>query len=274
VSGARPLEARIERVAASELLAGLPPGRAQLIYADPPFATGKPQRGAAGCYDDRHVGGLPGYLAWLEGILVLAHRALAATGSLFLHLDWRASHHARVALDRIFGAERFVNEIVWCYSVGGKSSRSFGKKHDTILWYARGPHHAFYPEAIRVPRRGGSHMKVETQADGSQVQVKRDRKTGKVYRYPLAAGKVPEDWWTDIETLNRSDRERTGWPSQKPERLLERIIAATTRPGDLVVDPFVGSGTTAVVADRLGRAVIGGDVSPRACAIARARLRT
>lgn len=85
------------------------------------------------------------------------------------------------------------------------------------------------------------------------VQEKTDRKTGRIYRYPVAAGKVPEDWWTDIETLNHSDRERTGWPSQKPERLIERIVCATTAPGDVVADWFAGSGTTAAVAHRLGR---------------------
>ena len=85
------------------------------------------------------------------------------------------------------------------------------------------------------------------------VQEKTDRRTGRVYRYPVHAGKVPEDWWTDIETLNHSDRERTGWPSQKPGRLIERILAAVTRSGDLVADWFVGSGTTAAVAQRLGR---------------------
>src|SRR6185295_842415 len=117
-----------------------------------------------------------------------------------------------------------------------------------ILWYARTDDWAFYPDAVRVPRRGGSHMRL---VDG--VQEKTDRKTGRVYRYPVSAGKVPEDWWTDIETLNHSDRERTGWPSQKPERLIERIVRATTAPGDVVADWFAGSGTTAAVARRLGR---------------------
>ena len=96
-------------------------------------------------------------------------------------------------------------------------------------------------------------MRVSVGADGGPVQEKTDRKTGRVYRYPVAAGKIPEDWWTDIETLNHSDRERTGWPSQKPERLLERVICAVTVPGNRVADWFAGSGTTAAVAQRLGR---------------------
>jgi DNA modification methylase len=257
---------------ALEVLRALPEAQVDLIYADPPFATGVVRRGRAGAYDDRTPDGLEAYLAWLDAALAAMRRALAPRGSLFLHLDWRAAHHARVALDRLFGADRLVNEIVWCYSVGGKSPRAFGRKHDTILWYARDAEWRFYPDAVRVARRAGSHMKVERDEAGRPVQVKRDRRTGKVYRYPVHEGKVPEDWWTDIETLNRGDKERTGWPTQKPEALIERIVRAASEPGHLVADPFLGSGTTAVVAARLGRRFLGIDASPEACAIAAARL--
>jgi DNA modification methylase len=254
-----------------EILAGIAGGKAALVYADPPFATGARKRGRAGLtYDD--PGGLAGYLDWLRPRLSECRRILAPTGSLVVHLDWRAVHHVKVELDRLFGADRFVNEIIWCYSVGGKSPRAFGRKHDTLLWYGRGPEYAFYPEEVRIPRRAGSHMRVVTGGDGRPVQVKRDRRTGKEYRYPLDAGKVPEDWWTDIETLNRGDRERTGYPTQKPEALLERIVRATTERGDLVVDPFCGSGTTAVVAHRLGRRFLCADSSPAAIRLARERL--
>jgi len=235
---------------ALEVLRALPDAHIDLIYVDPPFATGRRMRGAGGSYDDRTPGGLDAYLTWLESILGETRRVLAPKGSIFVHLDFRAVHHARVALDRIYGANRLVNEIVWCYSVGGKSPRSFGRKHDTILWFARDAQHHFFADAVRVPRRAGSHMKVERDEDGREVQVKRDRKTGKLYRYPVHAGKVPEDWWTDIETLNRGDRERTGWPTQKPEALLARIIAAASPEGGLVADFFSGSGTAATVAHR------------------------
>jgi DNA modification methylase len=104
------------------------------------------------------------------------------------------------------------------------------------------------------------------------VQEKTDKKTGRVYRYPVSLGKVPEDWWTDIETLNHSDRERTGWPSQKPERLVERIVSAVTAPGDRIADWFVGSGTTAVVAQRLGRRFVAVDREPEAIAVTAQRL--
>src|SRR5262249_54069163 len=202
-----------------------------------------------------------------EPYLEHSRRVLTPTGSLFVHLDYRAVHYVKVALDRLFGRDQFVNEIVWCYAVGGKGRRGFGRKHDTILWDARRVDWAFYPDAVRVPRRGGSHMRV---VDG--VQEKTDRKTGRIYRYPVAAGKVPEDWWIDIETLNHSDRTRTGWPSQKPERLLERVLNAATRAGDRVADWFAGSGTTAAVAQRLGRGFATADREAAAVAIATARL--
>ncbi|HEU5060173.1 MAG TPA: site-specific DNA-methyltransferase [Kofleriaceae bacterium] len=253
------------------LLGELADGSVDLVYVDPPFGTGAVRRGRGAAYRD--VAADPErFVAWLEPCLAESRRVLAAHGSLFVHLDYRTVHYVKVALDRLFGAERLVNEIVWCYSVGGKSRRSFGRKHDTILWYARGRDHAFFPEAVRVPRKPGSHMRAVRGPGGELVQEKTDRKTGKVYRYPVAAGKVPEDWWTDIETLNRGDRERTGWPTQKPERLLERIVAAAAAPGALVADWFAGSGTTAVVAQRMGRRFLAVDRERGAFELAAARL--
>jgi len=247
-------EAVPDRIACGDALGELArwrDGSIDAAYIDPPFGTGLIRHGRGHRYADR-ADDPDAFVAWLVPYLEQAHRVLAATGSLFVHLDYRAVHYVKVALDRLFGRDRFVNEIAWCYAVGGKSRRGFGRKHDTILWYARGDAWAFYPDAVRVPRRGGSHMRV-VQDGGVAVQEKTDRKTGRVYRYPVPAGKVPEDWWIDIETLNHSDRERTGWPSQKPERLLERILSAVTIPGDRVADWFAGSGTTAAVAQRLGR---------------------
>jgi DNA modification methylase len=253
------------------LARGWPAGTIDAVYVDPPFGTGRVQRGRGGAYADD--GDDPeAHVTWLAPWLEASRDALAPAGSLFVHLDWRAVHHVRVFLDRLFGRACFAGEIVWCYSVGGKSRRGFGKKHDTILWYGRTAGWAFYPEQVRVPRRGGSHMRVVRLPDGREVQEKTDRRTGKVYRYPVDAGKVPEDWWTDIETLNHSDGERTGWPTQKPERLLERLLAAVTRPGDLVADWFAGSGTTAAVAARTGRRFVVADADPAAVAIIRARL--
>jgi DNA modification methylase len=251
-------------------LAELPDGALDVIYIDPPFGTGLVRHGRGHAYADR-ADDPDAFVAWLGPYLEHSRRVLAATGALFVHLDYRAVHYVKVALDRLFGRDRFVNELVWCYAVGGKSRRGFGRKHDTILWYARGPDWAFYPGAVRVPRRGGSHMRVVLDG-GVPVQEKTDRRTGRVYRYPVPAGKVPEDWWTDIETLNHSDRERVGWPSQKPERLVERILAAASAPGDRIADWFAGSGTTAAVAQRLGRRFISVDREPAAIDLCAARL--
>lgn len=262
---------------------GEPDESLDAIYIDPPFGTGlvrhgrtssEPasggERGSRLRYVDR-ADDPDSFVAWLLPLLEQSQRTLTRHGSLFVHLDYRAVHYVKVALDRLFGRERFVNEIVWCYAVGGKSRRGFGRKHDTILWYARGEDWAFYRDAVRIPRRAGSHMRVVLE-HGVAVQEKTDRKTGRVYRYPVSAGKVPEDWWADIETLNHSDGERTGWPSQKPERLIERVLQAVTVPGDRIADWFAGSGTTAAVAQRLGRRFIVVDREPAAISVCTKRL--
>lgn len=259
-----------------EVMATLATGSIDLIYIDPPFGTGKRRRGGVRKPHSgyRDVPGDPAtFVTWLDPCLRACHRLLADHGSLFVHLDFRTVHYVKVRLDEIFGLDNLVNEIIWCYSVGGKSKRRFGRKHDTILWYARGRDYVFWPAAVAIPRKGGSHMKLVRDEDGQLVQEKRDRKTGKVYRYPLAAGKIPEDWWTDIELLNRSDSERTGWPTQKPERLLERIVKGASSPGALVADFFCGSGTTGVVAQRLGRRFLMVDRESDAVECARERLR-
>ena len=248
------------------IAAATPERSVDAIYIDPPFGTGTVRSGRGLRYADR-ADDPDAFIAWLSPLLEHSRRVLTDRGSLFVHLDYRAVHYVKVALDRLFGRECFVNEIVWCYAVGGKSRRGFGRKHDTILWYGKTAAWAFYPDAVRVPRRGGSHMRL---VDG--VQEKTDRKTGRVYRYPVQAGKVPEDWWQDIETLNHSDRERTGWPSQKPARLVERVLAAVTQPGDLVADWFAGSGTTAAVAQRLRRRFLTVDREPEAVQVSAKRL--
>lgn len=274
--GAEPSEQATDRVVLGDAIddiTGWQDGLLDAIYIDPPFGTGTEKRGRTESlrYADR-ADDPDAFVSWLLPYLAHGRRLLAPTGSLFVHLDYRTVHYVKVALDRLFGRERFINEIVWCYSVGGKSRRGFGRKHDTILWYARGADHAFYPDAIRVPRRGGSHMRVVRDGD-EVVQEKTDRRTGRVYRYPVSEGKIPEDWWVDIETLNHSDRERVGWPSQKPERLIERLLGSVALRGGRVADWFVGSGTTAAVAQRLGMRFDVYDREPAAIAICIERLR-
>jgi hypothetical protein len=140
-------------------LTALTDGALAAIYIDPPFGTGSVRRGRGHAYADP-ADDPEAFVTWLSPYLEHSRRVLAATGSLFVHLDYRSVHYVKVALDRLFGRDQFVNEIVWCYAVGGKSRHGFGRKHDTILWYARSRDWAFHADAVRIPRRGGSHMRV------------------------------------------------------------------------------------------------------------------
>ncbi len=258
---------------ALEILRHLPDACVDLVYIDPPFGTGQERRLASirtgsGEGVRRGFGGrlyrwevasvhayrddmpMEEYLAFLYQRLREAHRVLRPTGSLYLHLDFHAAHHARLLLDEIFGCERFLNEIIWAYDYGGRPRDRWPRKHDNILWYAKGPTWTFERDAVdRIPYMAPSL----------------------VGREKAARGKLPNDvWWMTIVPTN--SRERTGYPTQKPERLLERIIAASSRPGDFVLDFFAGSGTTGVVARRLGRRYLLVDSNPEAVAIARRRL--
>ncbi len=244
-----------------------------LIYIDPPFGTGTVRRAPE---SEKQYQDLPddpdAFVEWIAPCLEHSRRLLTSSGSLFVHLDYRSIHYIKVYLDRLFGRQNFVNEIIWCYSVGGRSKKRFGRKHDTILWYSKTRNYAFFPESIAIPRKPSSHMRVVQDENGDLVQEKTDKKTGKVYRYPINRGKIPEDWWTDIETLNRSDKQRVGWPTQKPGRLLERIIKSTTVPGQRVADWFCGSGTTAWTAQALRRSFITTDRMAEAVQCAELRL--
>ncbi len=256
-----------------DVLAALPDGCVDLAYADPPFATGRQQRLAsirtgAGERTRRGFGGreyrykvvqdlafeddlpLDQHLAALEARVKEVHRVLADDGSLYLHVDWRTSHHVRLLLDDVFGPERFLNEIIWAYDYGGRHRDRWPRKHDTILWYAKGEDWRFERDAVdRIPYMA----------------------PGLVGPEKASRGKLPTDvWWMTI--VPPASAERTGYPTQKPVRLLERIVAASSRPGDLVLDPFAGSGTTGVAAARLGRRWLLVDRNPAAVQIARARL--
>ena len=191
------------------------------------------------------------------------YRVLKPTGSFYLHCDPTASHYLKLVLDSIFCGQGgdFQNEIIWCYSIGGKSKKRFGRKHDVILFYTKSDCYIFNPKGAAIPRKPNSHMKLKTDADGRQFQEKKDRKTGKVYKYYLDDGKIAEDYWIDIETLNREEKERLGYPTQKPEALLERIIQASSDKGDVILDAYCGCGTTVAVSQRLDRKWIGIDIT-------------
>jgi len=232
-----------------EVAASLEDASIDLVYVDPPFFTGRDQRGVGRAearplaYGDRWAGGLDDYLAWLEPRLACLRRVLKRSGSIYVHLDWHAVHYVKVALDRVYGYANFLNEIVWLYGLGGSSPRHWPRKHDTLLWYAReaGAHHF---EPVRVPAKS-QRMKGQTK-------------------------KAPDYW--DIPSLNNMARERVGYPTQKPEALLERVIVSSCPPGGVVADLFCGSGTTLAVAARTGRGFVGGDVSADAIRVTRNRL--
>lgn len=255
------------------LLRGLPDGCVDLVYVDPPFGTGQTRRLqsiALGTGDLSRAGfggkvynyqirsshhyrddmPLEEYLDFLYERLLEIHRVLRSTGSLYLHLDWHVVHYARFMLDAIFGHDHFLNEIIWSYDYGGRARDKWARKHDNILWYAKSAKWTYNRDDIdRIPYMAPDLVGPEK----------------------AAMGKLPTDvWWMTIVPTN--SKERTGYPTQKPLKLLERIIRASSNPGDLVADFFGGSGTTAVAAARLGRRFLYVDNNPVALGIAERRL--
>jgi DNA modification methylase len=193
------------------------------------------------------------------------HRLLSPTGTLYLHLDWHAVHYIKVELDRVFGMDHFVNEVIWHYGLGAARSRThFLRKHDTLLVYRRGDRPTF--NLLRGAVTPAMAAKYRHRDERGNYMHSRGR------RYYLKGGKPLDSVW-DIPSLAATSGERVGYPTQKPEALLERVIAASSNAGDLVLDPFCGSGTTAAVAQRLGRRWIAADCSTTAIDLTVARLR-
>jgi DNA modification methylase len=213
------------------------------------------------------------YLSMMAPRLVELRRVLKPTGSLYLHCDPTASHYLKMLLDAVFGTKWFRNEIVWCYDTGGRSKTSFPRKHDIIFRYADEKLRVFNYEAISLSRDFSTmHETIHVDEDGRRYQT--NFKNGKEYRYYEDEGVLPNDWWTDIQALNPSAKERLGYPTQKPEELLDRIILASTNPGDFVLDPFCGCGTAVASAQRLGRRWAGIDITHLAINLIRHRLVT
>jgi site-specific DNA-methyltransferase (adenine-specific) len=258
-----------------EILATLDDASFTLIYIDPPFNTGREQtrskttsvlaaadsttaltgfkgksyertRSELMSYDDR----FEDYWSFLEPRLREAWRLLADDGTLYLHLDYREAHYAKVMLDALFGRESFLNEIIWAYDYGAKSKKRWPAKHDTILVYVKNPV-TYYFNSDEVDRE--PYM-----APGLVTAEKAER------------GKLPTDvWWHTI--VSPTGREKTGYPTQKPEGILRRIIHASSRQGDAVLDFFAGSGTTGAVAGALGRRFVLVDQNPEAIAVMQKR---
>lgn len=271
-----------------DALADWPDACVDLVYADPPFNTGRTRTGrkdAKLAYEDA-FGSVADYIAHMQPRLEQIVRVLKPIGSLYLHADYRTIHHLKVLLDELLGEAAFVNEIIWVYASGGRATRHFSRKHDTLLLYAPGAAKAggqftfnAQSDAVTLPRNQcdacGSelarwnNMKRHTDDDGRVYRT--IKSNGKLYRYyddePAPVGDV----W-HISHLQQKDPQRTGYPTQKPRALLDRVIAASSNAGDLVLDPFCGSGTTLVAAEAAGRQWVGIDISPDACNIARNRL--
>ncbi|HEY3245240.1 MAG TPA: site-specific DNA-methyltransferase [Phycisphaerae bacterium] len=248
-----------------ELMRSLPDGFCDLIYADPPFATGQVRRTKQSdhVFDDRWPGRLGAFLEFLTPRLVDMHRLISPRGSLYVHLDWRTVHYVKCRLDAIFGPENFLNEIIWSYRTGGRSSRWFARKHDSLLVYAkRAGAHTFNLLRHGTFRTDGLNH------DQNGRPYKNTRK-GRLYFH--ADGPAMTDVW-ELPFLSTVSLERNGYPSQKPEALLERIVRASSNPGDVVGDFFCGSGTTLAVAQRLGRRWMGCDISAKAIQLAESRL--
>ena len=253
-------------------LKSLPEKSFQLVYIDPPFNTGRKQvrtnrtsteskTGNLGfqgkryeqvvntvlSYDDEFAD----YWAFLEPRLIEAHRLLKQTGTLYLHLDYREAHYAKVLLDALFGRECFLNEIIWAYDYGGKSKSRWPAKHDTILVYVKDPDSYYF--------------------NSEEVDREPYMAPGLVTKEKVEKGKLPTDvWWHTI--VSPTGKEKTGYPTQKPLGILRRMISASTKQGDRVLDFFAGSGTTAHAAWELKREFVVIDQNPESLKVIRQRL--
>ena len=262
-------------------------GQVQVVYLDPPFFTGqrftmRMRVGEAGwrtgspalaltAYSDVWAD-QAAYLAMMRGMLETAHALLKPDGTLFLHIDTRMSAQLRLLLDDIFGAQHFLNEIVWAYQTGGRSVHHFSRKHDVLLFYRKSRQYYFDITAVPVSREENrsNHMKRSVDADGRSYRT--IRSGGKEYVYYDDAPAYPGDVWQDVSHMQQKDPQRTGYDTQKPMKLLERVVLCASRPGDLVADLCFGSGTTLVAAAQHGRRFLGVDSSPHAHAVGRKRL--
>jgi len=256
-----------------DVLPSLPDGSFQLIYIDPPFNTGRRQqrrrltvvrdeqggrRGFGGrAYSERaalspaYEDSYDDYLAFLEPRLEHARRLLSASGTLYLHVDYREAHYCKLLLDEIFGRECFLNEIIWAYDYGAKSRSRWPAKHDTILVYVRDVERYHF--------------------DSSEVDREPYMAPGLVSAEKARCGKLPTDvWWHTI--VPTSGAEKTGYPTQKPEGIVRRMVLASTQPGDWCLDFFAGSGTLGAVAAQNGRRYVLVDSSPAAVEVMARRL--
>lgn len=264
-------------------------GQVDLIYIDPPFDSkadykrkielrGKKISNDNSTFEEKQYSDIwtnDEYLQFMYERLILLRELLSDTGTIYVHCDWHKVHHLRIMMDEIFGANNFRNEIIWCYTGASNIQNDFPKKHDNILRYSKTDNYYFNKEAVRIPYAEGSldranrnviasggmnFDKIELNENGKVVEdfwedivnfyeIKNDIKSNN------------PDWWKDIQRATRYPNEPVGYPTQKPKKLLERIISGSSKPGDLIFDCFMGSGTTQTVAMNLGRRFIGADIN-------------
>ena len=249
-------------------------GKVKLIYIDPPFATEDEfkNKNGAKAYNDKKKGSE--FVEFLRRRLILAKEILAQDGSIVVHLDWRKSHYIKVVMDEIFGENFFRNEIIWEYTgPGSPGMRQFNRKHDTLLWYSNSSKWTFNGDKVRIAS--------EVHSGGFKGEIKKDLSNDY-----SAKGKIPEDWWIDCDyheegiiikeavssRIKIDGIRRTGYPTEKPLKLLKRIIESMTNEGDIVFDFFGGSGTTAFVSELLGRKWISCDIGKLAYYTLQSRL--
>jgi len=255
-------------------------GKIDLIYIDPPFDSKadyrtkihlpgtdieqKPTVIEQFAYSDTWKDGTASYLQMMVPRLILMRELLSEQGSIYVHIDWHVGHYVKVIMDEIFGKENFVNEIVWCYTGPSQTSNYFPRKHDNLLFYKKSNNYFFNAEGARIPYKKSNlaNKKFFSDKEADEESLKKlDER-----------GKLVEDWWIDVATLGYSHNESVGYTTQKPFKLIERIISASCPENGLVADFFSGSGTTGAVAEKLGRKWIMSDLGKPACMIMRKRL--
>jgi len=247
-----------------------------LIYIDPPFNSGKNYmrkiklRGYTKnipsfiqkTYSD--IWNNDNYLQFMYERLLLLKELLSETGSIYVHLDWHVGHYVKLLMDEVFGDDNLKNEIVWCYTGPSQTSKYFVRKHDNILFYTKTDNYTFNSETVRVPYKKSTKFAGKTSFTGLTSEEKRKELDER--------GKLMEDWWDDVAGIGYAHGQITGFATQKPEALLERIIKASSNPDDIVLDCFIGSGTTAAVAQKLGRRWIACDLNKGAIQLTSKRL--
>jgi len=281
-----------------ELMQEMPKVQIDLIYIDPPFC----------CEADKKFGmiawskntqpknrvdeilplieeiqdvGMANYLRWMYPRLYLMKELLSDHGSIYVHVDWHVGHYIKLILDSIYGKNNLKNEIIWHYESGGMPQNNFSKKHDTIFWYSKGDSHIFNEDAASIPRNKcplcdselskWNNLKKEIDENGRIYRT--IKSNGKVYKYYDDEPVLSPDVWLGINHIQQKDPQRTGYLTQKPEKLLEKIIGTSSNVDSVVADFFAGSGTTLAVAEKLGRKWIGCDMNEQAVEISRKRLK-